>query len=138
MTSHEIVTAVRDVYPKFSKAALSLGRRPLETGVCFTTKAAEIIDSLQGRQTPCERFSENRKKSIKFMCRLSPADAGRVKRTIKAHGFESVQEWLEALILNWEKESRSPACKTEGRQGEGNYDTAPASENITNDLGGQE
>ena len=130
MTSHDIVLEVRQVYPKFSKAALSLGRRPLETGVCFTTHAAEIIDHAEGRTTPCETPRENRKKSVKFMCRLSPTDARRVKHAIKAHGFESVQEWLEQLGLNWEKESRSPACKTEERQrGEGA--TLP-SENITN------
>lgn len=130
MTSHEIVLEVRQVYPKFSKAALSLGRRPLETGVCFTTRAAEIIDHAEGRTTPCETTKENRRKSVKFMCRLSPADAWRVKHAIKKHGFESVQEWLEAMILNWEKESRSPVSKTEERQrGEGA--TLP-SENITN------
>lgn len=54
MTSHDIVLEVRQVYPKFSKAALSLGRRPLETGVCFTTHAAEIIDHAEGRTTPQE------------------------------------------------------------------------------------
>ena len=65
MTSSEIVEAVRVEYPKFSKAAWSLARRPDETGVTFVPKAAEIIDRVQGRTSTQAGRKGSRKKSIR-------------------------------------------------------------------------
>lgn len=100
MSSREIVEAVREEFPKFSPAALSLARRPAQTGVTFVPRAAEIVQRIQGRTAPHKAQKGNRKKSISFFCRLAPAAAWRVKNEITRRGT-SQQALIEALLLEW-------------------------------------
>ena len=116
MKSLEIVEAVREEFPKFSKAALSLARRPDETGVTFVRRAAEIVEGLQGRTGPQGATIAKRKKSISFFCRLAPAAAQRVKREITRRGI-SQQALIEGLLLAWaEWSEKDPLGATNAEQ----------------------
>lgn len=126
----ETVEAVREVYPKFSPACLSLASRTYETGVMLTPRAKTIALSVNGSVRLSRRLSGNRKKSVSFRCRLSPKAAEIVKQEITARGL-SQQELLEGLLLQWVKENRSPAG-TEERLEVGNVCTNPTSEDNTN------
>jgi len=129
--SSEIVRAVRAEFPKFSKAALSLGRRPDETGVQFVPRAAEIIEAVEGRTKPHKRFSENRRKSISFRCRLSPMAAHEVKLQMFRRGVNQ-QDLIEALLVEWAEWSKKEpltAATDSGSKGGNKYENAPASEN---------
>lgn len=139
MKSLEIVEAVREEFPKFSKAALSLARRPDETGVTFVRRAAEIVERVHGRTGPHGATIAKRKKSISFFCRMAPAAAGRVKREITRRGT-SQQALIEGLLLAWaewsEKEPLTTWHVENGSKGEA-VGTGFTSENITNFKGGQ-
>ena len=141
MTSREIVHAVKVEFPKFSPAALSLARRPQETGVTFVQRAAEIVQTLEGSERAQEARKEFRRKSIKFHCRLSPVDARSVKNEMARRGVGTVQELLEALLLEWAEWSKKepiPVSKTgSGSEVGADAEASPASENTTNDVGGQ-
>lgn len=127
-----IVSAVKEEYPKFSRAALSLASREYETGVTFTPRAREIKDAIIRDTTPHKRRKDNRKKSIAFRCRLSPNDARRVKNAMEAEGI-IMQDLLESLLLQWVKEKEPlPVCKTEERQ-EDETERFP-SENTTSNI----
>lgn len=114
----ETVRAVKEEYPKFSNACLSLSMRSYETGVQMTPRAQKIADAVERSETLWKRRSDKRVKSISFRCRLAPALAGVVKNKLEAEGLTQ-QELLERLLLEWVKESRSPAG-TEERQEVGN------------------
>ena len=101
----ETVNAVKEAYPKFSAACLSLAMRSYETGVQMTPRAQAIANSVS---TTYKRKSEKRVKSIRFACRLAPALACDVKNEMKTQGL-SAQELLERLLSQWLKESRSTA-----------------------------
>lgn len=139
MSSREIVKAVREEFPKFSPAALSLARRPDETGVTFVKRAAEIVERIQGRTGPQDAKKENRKKSISFFCRLAPAPAQRVKNEITRRGT-SQQALIEALLLAWacwsEKEPLPTGKVENGSKGEA-VRPGFASKNTTKMNGGQ-
>lgn len=133
MSSREIVEAVREEFPKFSKAAYSLANRPDETGVTFVRRAAEIIERVQGRTTAQKAQKGKRKKSISFFCRLAPAAACRVKNEITRRGT-SQQALIEALLIEWADWSAKEPLTTwhvaNGSKGEA-VATGFASENIT-------
>lgn len=139
MSSAEIVEAVREEFPKFSKAALSLASRPDETGVTFVRRAAEIVERVHGRTGPQGATFTKRKKSISFFCRMAPAAAWRVKREITRRGT-SQQALIEGLLLAWaewsEKEPLATWHVENGSKGEA-VGTGFTSENITNFEGGQ-
>lgn len=132
----EAVCAVREVYPKFSPACLSLASRTSETGVMLTPRAKSIVVSVNGSVRLSKAVSGNRAKSISFRCRLSPKAAEIVKHEMTARGLTQ-QELLEGLILRWVKENRSPAATEERQDGGNNLDSVSTSENITNIQGGQ-
>ena len=121
MRTKEIVEAVREEYPKFSPAALSLARRPLETGVTFVPGSAEIIEALGGPVSPYKRREERRVKCIGFRARLKPADAQRVKNEMARRGV-TAQQLVEALLLawaDWSEKEPSTVGKTAGGSGDG-------------------
>lgn len=125
------VAAVKEDYPKFSPACLSLAMRSYETGVTLTARARQIALGVEGSERIRRRFCENRVKCVSFRCRLSPRAAEIVKDEMVLHGFKSQQEFLESLIISWVKESRPPIWITEERQGSGESNPS-TSENITN------
>ena len=119
----QTVDAVKVIYPKFSAACLSLSMRSFETGVQMTPKAQSIANSVQRTTTPYTPHTENRVKSIRFACRLSPATASVVKDEMVKAGYTTTQAFLEALLLEWLK-SR-PAVDETARRQEG--ETEPVS-----------
>ena len=128
-----IVETVKAEYPKFSKAALSLASRSYETGVTFTPRARELKDAAERATTPHRRRRGSRRKSIAFRCRLSPADASRVKRAMEAEGL-IMQDLLETLLMEWVKEQEPlPGVATEERQEIEAVRPGFASEYIAND-----
>lgn len=114
----EAVCAVREVYPKFSPACLSLASRTSETGVMLTPRARNIVFSINGAVRLSKAVSGNRVKNVSFRCRLSPKAAEIVKHEMRARGMTQ-QELLEELLLQWAEKSRSTAG-TEERQEVGN------------------
>lgn len=140
MSSREIVEAVREEFPKFSPAALSLARRPSETGVTFVPRAAEIIERTMGLTARHTGRSENRRKSIRFEARLAPDAAQRVKNEMTRRGV-TAQELVEALLLTWvawaEKEPVPTGKVENGSKGEAVAESGFASENTTKIEGGQ-
>ncbi len=126
----ETVKAIREEYPKFSPACLSLASRTSETGVMLTPRAKSVALSVNGLRRPLRGAEENRTKSVCFRCRLSLTSAESVKQEMAALGLTQ-QDLLEALLLRWLKESRSPVSQTEERQGDEER-TLFTSENTTN------
>lgn len=123
-----IVETVKAEFPKFSSTALSLASRDYETGVTFTARARELKEAAERATAPHKRRKAGRKKSIRFSCRLAPADAERVKQAIENHGG-TVQEILEELLLAWAEKEPLPVGKTGNGSKGGNISDAPASEN---------
>lgn len=122
----QTVEAVKQAYPKFSPACLSLSCRTRETGVTMTAKAMKLADGVERTRTPYRTVSENRKKSINFRCRMSLTQAQCVKEEMERKGLTQ-QELLEGLLLRWVEENRSPVCETGERFEVENVETNPTS-----------
>lgn len=127
----QTVEAVKQAYPKFSPACLSLSCRTRETGVTMTAKAMSLADSVGRTTTPYRTHSENRKKSINFRCRMSLTQAETVKEEMAVQGLTQ-QELLETLLLRWVKENRHALPTHDGSVKEMEIRASSVSENITN------
>lgn len=90
----EIVAAIREKYPKHTKAAYSVAKRTPETGVMLCPGAKEIRDKvLQQARRP-----ENRKNKFRIYGRLPETLADKVMAKL-AGG--SMQDLLVKLLTEW-------------------------------------
>lgn len=133
----ETVEAVKEVFPKFSPAALSLAQNSANTGVQLVPRAKEIADGVCGSVARYKRRSENRVKSVPFRCRMCLTDALRVKHELEKRELTQ-QDLLEALLLEWvawaEKEPLT-VCKTDnGSEGGDDTNPAPSSKITQNEM----
>ena len=130
MSTREIVEAVKVEYPKFSSAALSLASRSCDTGVTFVPRAREIVEAVQRATNPTRARKPFRKKSVEFKCRLAPTNAQAVKNEMTRRGVGTVQDLLEALLLEWAEWSKKEpltAGTDSDSKGGNNSESAPAS-----------
>lgn len=113
MNLNEAVDALRPVYPKVSKPALSLALRSDETGVALAPKAKRI---LFGQPKP-------RKKANSLRCRVSDERYAAVRQDMKNLGMETEQDYLE-YILDWflmnpyKEEAASPEDEAAPQKGD--------------------
>ena len=101
----EIVSALREEFPKANKGTVSMALHTNDYGVRFCTRAQEIYDAVT-QQKPRRA---NRVKPIRLQCRLTESTAQRVKQALERNGIESMQTFLESLVLAWLAQSESAA-----------------------------
>ena len=101
----EIVSALREEFPKVNKGTVSMALNTHAYGVKFCTRAQEIYDAV----TQQKRRRANRVKPIRLQCRLTESTAQRVKQALERKGIASMQTFLESLVLAWLAQSESAA-----------------------------
>ena len=101
----EIVSALREAFPKANKGTVSMALHTNDYGVKFCTRAQEIYDAV----TQQKRRRANRVKPIRLQCRLTESTAQRVKQALERNGIASMQTFLESLVLAWLEQSESAA-----------------------------
>ena len=100
-----IVAALREEFPKVNKSTVSMAMNTHAYGVKFCTRAQEIYNAV----TQHKRRRANRLKPIRVQCRLTESTAQRVKQALERNGIESMQTFLESLVLAWLAQSESAA-----------------------------
>ena len=101
----EIVSALREEFPKVNKGTVSMAMNTHAYGVKFCARAQEIYDAVT-HQKPRRA---NRAKPIRVQCRLTERTAQRVKQAMERNGIASMQTFLESLVLAWLAQSESAA-----------------------------
>ena len=101
----EIVSALREEFPKANKGTVSMALHTNDYGVKFCARAQEIYDAV----THQKRRRANRVKPIRLQCRLTESTAQRVKQALERNGIASMQTFLESLVLAWLAQSESAA-----------------------------
>lgn len=101
----EIVSALREEFPKSNKGTVSMALHTNDYGVKFCTRAQEIYDAVTQRKprTP------HRVKPIRLQCRLTESTAQRVKQALERNGIASMQTFLESLVISWLEQIESAA-----------------------------
>lgn len=122
-----IVAALREEFPKANKGTVSMALHTNDYGVRFCARAQEIYDAVT-QQKPRRA---NRVKPIRLQCRLNESTAQRVKQALERNGIESMQTFLESIVLAWLAQSESAAG--------GDYtDSAYRKNNLTSDSTAKE
>ena len=101
----EIVSALREEFPKANKGTVSMALHTNDYGVKFCARAQEIYDAV----THQKRRRANRVKPIRVQCRLTESTAQRVKQAMERNGISSMQTFLESLVLAWLAQIESAA-----------------------------
>lgn len=123
----EIVAALREEFPKANKGTVSMALHTNDYGVRFCARAQEIYDAVT-HQKPRRA---NRVKPIRLQCRLTESAAQRVKQALERNGIESMQTFLESLVLAWLAQIESAAGWDES-------DSAYGKNNLTSDSTAKE
>ena len=93
----EIVSALREEFPKVNKGTVSMALNTHAYGVKFCTRAQEIYDTV----TNSKQRRANRVKPIRVQCRLTESTAQRLFNAMGRNGIASMQTFLESLVLAW-------------------------------------
>lgn len=101
----DIVSALREEFPKANKGTVSMALHTNDYGVKFCTRAQEIYEDVT-QQKPRRA---NRVKPIRLQCRLTESTAQRVKQALERNGIASMQTFLESLVLACLAQSESAA-----------------------------
>ena len=101
----EIVSALREEFPKVNKGTVSMALNTHAYGVKFCTRAQEIYDTV----TNSKPRRANRVKPIRLQCRLTERTAQRVKQALERNGIASMQTFLESLVIAWLEQIESAA-----------------------------
>ena len=123
----EIVSALREEFPKVNKGTVSMALNTHAYGVKFCTRAQEIYDAV----THQKRRRANRVKPIRLQCRLTERTAQRVKQALERNGIASMQTFLESLVLAW-------LAQIESAAGGDDTDSAYRKNNLTSDSTAKE
>jgi hypothetical protein len=91
MTSPEVIKAIQEHYPKYSKAAHSLANRSVETGVRRTVLAERIARGLPPT-------SENRRYPCRISCRLPESLYGEFNGAQAMFGYATTQDFLLFIV----------------------------------------
>ena len=100
-----IVSALREEFPKVNKGTVSMALNTHAYGVKFCARAQEIYDAVT-QQKPRRA---NRVKPIRVQCRLTEITAHRLFNALERNGIESMQTFLESLVLAWLEKIESAA-----------------------------
>lgn len=100
----EIAAAIREKFPKHSKAAYSMAKRTPETGLMLCPAARDIRDRLLGKK----KYPENRKNGFRIYGRLPDTLGLRMLEKLAAKNM-SVQDLLIELVTDWLIDEDAPA-----------------------------
>ena len=101
----EIVSALREEFPKVNKGTVSMALNTHAYGVKFCARAQEIYDAV----TNSKPRRANRVKPIRVQCRLNESTAQRLFNALERNGIASMQTFLESLVIAWLEQSESAA-----------------------------
>lgn len=112
LPAKDMVAVVQEIYPKFDKTVLSKCEHGEEYGV---TIKPDALDALLSKFTPEQQAACKRRKSDKhrLTCRISGrlenVDHEALQRHTKDDGYDTIQDWLTAVVRAYIKQKESPS-----------------------------
>lgn len=111
ITAREMISVVRERYPRFSRPVQSMIDNREKYGVRLVPEAEELVERAFGpppehevvRKKPC------RKRPRLFTVRLTEDEAEAFRRAVRDAGFATVQEALRSMVLDWLLMPQEPA-----------------------------
>lgn len=116
LPAREMVSVVKETYPKYDKTLQSKCERGDEYGIQIRQDA---LNSLYARfapellEKPEKKKGSGHKLKCRISCRLPDEVYADLKRFIKEDGFETMQDWLTHIVEEYVQRK-----KDKGRQGE--------------------
>ena len=96
LSTTDAAEKLRRIYPKASRAGVSMAERPDMTGITFTTGAREILDDAYSNAGAAR--VDRRKDRARVSCHLSDADRAAFNAGKAARGCITDREYIEYLI----------------------------------------
>lgn len=133
MSGAELGRQMQVVFPKASKATISMGMRPAETGLVFSRSANMLIAVLTGYVFPRK---ENRRCPVRIQARLTKAQARELNAARAVMGHATINDALVYALSMYIAESKRRAAANSAtvRDGTGKCPIAsiPSKEAVVN------
>lgn len=95
------VNAIREYYPGMDKPLLSKVENPDKYGIRLTNGAEQALEDAFATTAVKARKPEKRRKPMRIQCRLSKRQYERLQQALNAHGYDTMQKGIEAIISEW-------------------------------------
>lgn len=99
----EVVSILRERFPKFSKVQVSMVKNP-EYGIRLVPEAESLLREKGKNITTARRRTPQKKKAPevpprkRVSFRLADAEYDKLKEAVKSSGYKTTQEYLEHII----------------------------------------
>lgn len=112
LSNNDIISAVQQKHPGFTKIQCAMINNPNRYGVQLTAEAERLVADKFGYADglsvkPKKKREVKRAKTKRLSVRLDDASYDRVKNKMQQEGSESVQSFLEKLLKEATKEERT-------------------------------
>ena len=105
LPAKEMVSVVRELYPKFDKPLLSKCEHGDLYGVDLRPDALAALKQYAGNDGPSEaknrRKADRHRKPGRCYVRLARDEYTALQRAIRADGYDTMQSWLEEMIKKY-------------------------------------
>lgn len=107
LSNNDIIRAIRDVFPRYSKAQHSMVSNPGKNGVCLLPEAESLLVktwgygpglSISEKLRKKRKSHDNKDKPRRLYVRISDAMFERVDAAMKRMSFATTQDFIEAAI----------------------------------------
>ena len=101
ISQSEAVRVIRDVHPGMDKHLLCKAENPDRYGIRLTNSAEQALEDAFTTTAVKARKPEKRRKPMRIQCRLSKRQYERLQQALNAHGYDTMQKGIEAIISEW-------------------------------------
>lgn len=98
LPAKQIVSVMKEQYPKYDKALHSKVERPEQYGIRLVSGAEKLLEAAFAGTAPAARKREKRRLPQRLQCRVSKRDYRRLQLALKADGFDTMQSGLAHII----------------------------------------
>lgn len=102
ISNTDMVNAIRELYPAYSKIQQTMVCNPARYGVCLLPAAEKILTDIWGdiSDTETKKRPDRRSKKNRMMVRLNDVLYSEVLDVMERMGYETTQDFLEAALTS--------------------------------------
>ena len=101
ISQNEAAKIIKEVHPGMDKHLLSKVENPDKYGVRLTNSAEQVLEDAFTTTAAKACTPEKRRKPMRIQCRLSKRQYERLQQALNAHGYDTMQKGIEAIISEW-------------------------------------
>lgn len=98
LPAKQIVSVMKEQYPKYDKALHSKVERPEQYGIRLVCGAEKLLEAAFAGTAPAAPKRENRRLPARLQCRVSRTDYRRLQLAFWSDGFGTMQSGLAHII----------------------------------------